>query len=94
MHAAKGRFCLVGHGLANMALQKIRLDHRPVGIPIPCVVLRTKLTPAGATDCFPAKTPDDHAALMAIFFSAFCASLLFGTVTFRTPFLKDASILS
>ena len=36
----------------------------------------------------------DHAALTAIFFSAFCASALFGNVTFRTPFLKVASILS
>jgi hypothetical protein len=40
------------------------------------------------------ETAGNHAALMAIFFSAFCASALFGTVTFSTPFLKDASILS
>jgi hypothetical protein len=38
--------------------------------------------------------PGNHAALIAIFFSAFCASTLFGTETFSTPFLKDASILS
>src|SRR5208282_4420783 len=36
---------------------------------------------------------DDQAALTAIFFSAFCASVLFGSVTVSTPFLKLASIL-
>ena len=35
-----------------------------------------------------------HALLMAIFFSLFCASGLFGSVTVSTPFLKCASILS
>src|ERR1700730_7001544 len=35
-----------------------------------------------------------HAVLMAIFFSLFCASGLFGSVTVSTPFLKCASILS
>ena len=33
-------------------------------------------------------TGRDQAALTGIFFSAFCASALFGNVTFTTPFLK------
>jgi hypothetical protein len=37
-------------------------------------------------------TGRDQAALTGIFFSAFCASALFGNVTFSTPFLKVASI--
>lgn len=35
-----------------------------------------------------------QAALTSIFFAPFCASAVFGTVTLRTPFLNDASILS
>ena len=36
----------------------------------------------------------DQAALTSIFFAGFCASAVFGNITFRTPFLKAASILS
>ena len=35
-----------------------------------------------------------YAAFIVIFFSAFCASVLLGKVTVRTPFLKLMSILS
>jgi hypothetical protein len=35
-----------------------------------------------------------QAFLIAIFFSLFCASVVFGSVTVSTPFLKFASILS
>jgi hypothetical protein len=37
--------------------------------------------------------PCVHPALMAIFFSAFCASAVFGSVIVSTPFLNFASIL-
>src|SRR3974390_351947 len=39
-------------------------------------------------------TLSSQAALIAIFFSAFCASAFLGNVTESKPFLKAASILS
>jgi len=38
--------------------------------------------------------PDNQAALTSIFLAGFCASAVFGSITLRTPFLKEASILS
>jgi len=42
----------------------------------------------------PAERGCDHAFLIAIFFSLFWASAVFGNVTVSTPFLNCASILS
>jgi hypothetical protein len=54
-----------------------------------------KDTPLVTTSIAPAvNATRPHAVLMAIFFSLFCASGLFGSVTVSTPFLKCASILS
>ena len=41
-----------------------------------------------------ADAPDGQVALTSIFLAGFCASTVFGSVTFSTPFLNAASILS
>ena len=74
---------------------------RPCALPFGKDTHNLEINPSGGIDAdqplvtAPAvNATGPHALLMAIFFSLFRASGLFGSVTVRTPFLKCASILS